>query len=338
VAPDRTRHPRRRFLQGSLAVAGLGVLAGCGSLLPPARPAATVARIGYLGSTPSASPFAEAFRDGLRELGWVDGQNLTVEWRFADGREDQLAEFAAELVRLQVDVIVAPATLEIPAARSATSTIPIVFAAIGDPVGTGLVQSLARPGGNLTGLSSIGRDLSAKRLELLRSAVPAVTRVGGLWNANNPEKPPEVREMELAAQTLGLQLQSVEVRDGGDFEAAFEAMTRQRTEALIHLRDSFMNTHRAQIVGLAAKHRLPTMYYGREYVEIGGLLAYGPNAFDLFRRAATYVDKILKGAKPGDLPIEQPTKFDFVINLKTAQALGLTIPESVVQQATELIQ
>ncbi len=165
-----------------------------------------------------------------------------------------------------------------------------------------------------------------------------MTRVAGLWNPNNPEKPVKVRDLELAARTLGLQLQFVEVRDTGDFEAAFDAMTRQRAEALIHLRDPFMGMHLARIVGLAAQHRLPTMYYGREYVEVGGLLAYGPNVFDLFRRAATYVDKILKGAKPADLPIEQPTQFDFVINLKTAQALGLSIPQSVLQQATEVVQ
>ena len=314
------------------------MLAGCGSLQTPARPAATVPRIGYLVSTPSASSFAEAFGDGLRELGWVDGQNVSVEWRFADGREDQLAEFAAELVRLQVDVIVAPSAFEIPAARSATSTIPIVFAAIGDPVGTGVVQSLARPGGNATGLTTIGRELSAKRLELLRGVVPAATRVAGLWNANNPEKPVEVRELELAAQTLGLQLHFVDVLDAGGFEGAFDAMTRQRAEALIHLRDPFMTMHIARIVGLAAKHRLPTMYYGREYVEVGGLLAYGPTLYDLFRRSASYVDKILKGAAPADLPVERPTAFDFVINLKTAQALGLTIPPSLLQQATEIIQ
>ena len=268
----------------------------------------------------------EGFLQGLREHGWFEGRNLTVEWRFAVGGEAQLAEYAAELVRLQVDVIVAPSTPDVPAAMRATSTIPIVFAAIGDPVGWGIVQSLARPGGNITGLTTVGRELSRKRLERLKDVVPAVTRVAGLWNADNPEKPVEVQELKLAAQTLDLELHFVDVLAAGGFEGAFEAMARQRAEALIHLRDPFMTKHIAQIVELAAQHRLPTMYYGREYVEVGGLLAYGPNLHDLFRRSAAYVDKILKGAAPAELPVERPTTFDFVINLKTAQALGLTIP------------
>ncbi len=309
---------RRRFVQNGLALAGLGLLAGCGITLPQAQQRARVPRLGYLAL--SAGIFAGEFHQGLRELGYVEGQNILIEWRFAEGREERLPELAAELVRLQVDVIVTQGVEE--AARQATSTIPIVMATSADPVATGAVASLAHPGGNVTGLTAAGPELGPKRLELLKEALPGVSRVAVLWDSSDRGKAVEMRGIEAAARTLGVQVQSLEVRGPDDFEAAFEAATDGRAEALMPLRSPLIAFQRSRIVDLAAMNRLPAMYSGREFVDAGDLMSYGPNQTDSFRRAATYVDKILKGAKPADLPVERPTKFELVINLKTTQALG----------------
>jgi putative ABC transport system substrate-binding protein len=330
---------RREFLRGGLALAGLGLLSGCG--IPPgqAQRSARVPRIGYLSVGPSgASPLVDAFRQGLREHGYVEGQSIAVEYRFGEERTERLSEFAAELVRLPVDVIVArgaPAQL---AAKQATSTIPIVFPVSGNPVELGLVDSLARPGGNLTGLTNISQRLSSKRLELLKEAVPRVARVAVLWHQDDGGAELASGELSNAAQQLQLQLQSVEMRGPVDLEGAFEAAARERADAALTLGGTQIAVHQPRIAHLAAERRLPVMHYNREAVEAGGLIAYGPNLADLFRRAATYVDKILKGARPADLPVEGPTRFDFAINLKAAEAIGLTIPPSVLQQATEIIQ
>lgn len=299
-------------------------------------------RIGYLGISPPSTPDilrnVEAFRQGLGELGWVEGKNIVIEWRYSAGRGERFPDLAAELVRLKVDLIVAVAAPATHASKQATTTIPIVGIALADPVGQGLVASLARPGGNVTGLATLFPELAAKRLELLKETLPGVSRVAVLWNAANPGNVLQIGETKVAAQTLGLRLQSVEVRGPEDFQGAFAAMTRGRPEALVSLADPLIFTYRTQIVDFAAKSRLPAMHPFRESVEAGGLMAYSVNIPDMFRRAATYVDKILRGAKAGDLPIEQPTKFEFVINIKTAQALGLTIPQSLLLRADQVVE
>jgi ABC-type uncharacterized transport system substrate-binding protein len=306
-----------------------------------AQPPAKIPRIGILwfGSpVVGLSPHMEAFRQGLRELGYTEGQNIVIESRHAAMRPALLPDLAANLALSKVDVIVAAGDPAIHAARHVTSTIPIVMVAGADPVGSGLVTSLARPGGNLTGLSALSPELSGKRLQLLTEALPQVSRVAVLWNPADPAKALDLRETQATGQALGVQLQLLEVRGPEDFESAFAAMTRDRAEALITLGDPLTVSHRMRIVDLAAKSRLPTMYDVREFVEAGGLMAYGPSLADLFRRAAAYVDKILKGAKPGTLPVEQPMKFELIINLKTAKALGLTIPPSVLFLADQVIQ
>jgi len=280
----------------------------------------------------------EEFRAGLRDLGYAEGRDLAIEPRFAEGRLDRVAELAADLVRLEVAVIVAGGDAVIHAARDATRTIPIVMAVSGDPVGTGLVASLARPGGNVTGLTGISPEVSGKRLDLLKQAVPGASRVAVLWNAADPYKALDFRETEVAARALGARLYSLEVRGPGDFDGAFETASRERPDALIVFADPLTLTRRTRIVGFATQRGLPSMYELREFVDIGGLVAYGPSLNDLFRRSASYVDKILKGTKPAEMPVERPTRFDFVINLKTARALGLTIPPSVLTQATEVIE
>jgi ABC-type uncharacterized transport system substrate-binding protein len=326
-------------LRGSLALASLGLLSGCGVLPGEAQRPARVPRIGYLSVGPSEpSPLVDAFRQGLAEQGYVEGQSIAVEYRFGEERTERLSEYAAELVRLPVDVIVArgaPAQL---AAKRATSTIPIVFPVSGNPVELGLVDSLARPGGNLTGLTNISQRLSSKRLELLKEAVPRVARVAVLWHQDDGGAELRSGELSTAAQQLQLQLQSVEMRGPADVEGALEAAARERADAALTLGGTQIAAHQPRIAHLAAERRLPVMHYNREAVEAGGLIAYGPNLADLFRRAATYVDKILKGARPADLPVEGPTRFDFAINLKAAEAIGLTIPPSGLQQATEIIQ
>jgi putative tryptophan/tyrosine transport system substrate-binding protein len=306
-----------------------------------AQPLAKVPRVGMLwfGSPIGGpSPHLEAFRQGLRELGYTEGQNIVIESRHAAMRPALLPDLAANLVLSKVDVIVAAGDPAIHAARRATSTIPIVMVAGADPVGSGLVTSLARPGRNLRGLSALSPELSGKRLQLLTEAIPRVSRMAVFWNPADPAKALELREIQATGQALGVQLQLLEVRGPEDFESAFAAMARDRAEALIILGDPLTLSHRMRIVDLAAKSRLPGIYDVQEFVEAGGLMAYGPSLPDLFRRAAAYVDKILKGAKPGTLPVEQPMKFELIINLKTAKALGLTIPQSVLFLADRVIQ
>jgi len=326
----------RRTFMGALAG---GLLAA--PLAADAQQAGKVPRIGFLGTRTlsDTSPYLDAFRQGLRELGWVEGQNIVIDDRFAEGRFDRLPNLAAELVRLKVAIIVAAPTPAVVAAKKATETIPIVAIAVGDPVGIGLIASLARPGGNVTGLSfSVGLEIAGKGLELLKETVPKVRRVAVLSNPANPGQPLSIRELNVAAQSLGVQLQLLEARGPNDFDGAFAAMATERVGALLVVADSMFNLHRTRLADLAARSRLPAAYGLRENVEAGGLMSYGPSVRDLFRRAATYVDKVLKGAKPGDLPVEQPTKFELVINLKTAKALGLTIPPSLLGRADEVIQ
>jgi putative ABC transport system substrate-binding protein len=298
------------------------------------------------GSPPSgAHPNLEAFREGLRVLGWVEGENLVIEYRWAGIRDDRLPALAAELVRLPVDVIFATPDVAAHAAKNATTTIPIVFRGHPDPVGRELITSLAQPGGNITGLSTMLTELSGKRLELLKEAVPEVTRVAVLWNPASPrhtqpglEQTLAWTETQRAAHALGVQLQLVAAEGPDAFDRAFAAMTRERAEALVVLPHVLFGTHRRRLIALAAERRLPTIFWRGFFAEDGALMAYGPNLRDEYRHAAAYVDKILKGTKPGDLPVEQPTTFELVINLKTAQALGLTIPSSLLFQATEVIR
>jgi putative tryptophan/tyrosine transport system substrate-binding protein len=316
-----------------LTTIALGLLVA--PLAPEAQPPKHVHRIGFLVSGVS---YVEVFRQGLRDLGYVEGQTIALESRDTEGSYERLLPLVGELVRLPVDVLVVGGTTAVRTAQQATQTIPIVMAFSGDPVGTGLVASLARPGGNVTGLSLMALELSGKRLALLQEAVPGVTRVAVLRHPDNPATGLTLRETEVAARGLGMQMHSLEVRTLPEVARAFHTMTREGAEALIVLPSGFFTVHRTAIVEVAAKSRLPAIYQEREYVEVGGLMAYGPNFADLYRRAASYVDKILKGAKPADLPVEQPTTFELVINLKTAEALGLTIPPSLLLQATEVIR
>src|SRR5712692_3769115 len=325
---------RRTFI-GTLAG---GILAA--PLAAKAQQAAKVWRIGYLGYPAESveSKNLTVLRQRLRELGYVDGKNIALELRWAEGKPDRLADLAAELVRLRVDVLMAAGNEPISALKEATQTIPIVMVVAGDPVGTGLVRSLARPGGNVTGLSNLGEGLSVKWMELLKEAVPRISRVGVLLVRNAQAHAAYWREIQVAAQRSGVSPQSLEVGNLEKIERAFDALTKNHSDALIVLPHPVTLAHRQRIVDLAAKNKLPGMYPWGEFVEAGGLMAYATNRSDMFRRAATYVDKILKGAKPGDLPVEQPTKFELVINLKTAKALGLTIPPSLLGRADELIQ
>jgi len=328
---------RRTFL------AGTGAVLLAAPLAAEAQQAAKIARIGYLEANLAANPYLhEAFRQGLRDLGYVEGRNVVIEYRSAEGKLDRFPALAAELVALKVDVIFAGGgTRSVVAAMEATRIVPIVFAGVVDPVTSGLVTSLARPGGNVTGSSLLAPELVGKRLELLTQAVPGVSRVAVLWHPGGQGERTEkdmLKESEVAARALGVRLQFVEARGPEDFDRAFSDMTRARAGALTVLPSGLFISERRRLVDLAAKHRLPAVYTNRAYVDAGGLMAYGSNFADEFRRAATYVDKILKGAKPGDLPVEQPTKFELVINLKTAKALGLTIPPSVLGRADEVIQ
>ena len=297
-------------------------------------------RIGYLLGASSSFYTAriDAFQQGLNELGYTEGKNIVIEYRYADGKADRLPALAVELVRLKLDVIVATTTPSVLAVKKAAATIPIVFVSVADPVASGLVASLARPGGNITGLTILAPELSGKRLELLKEAVPKATRVAFLWNSANPAQGLLWKESQAAAQELRLQLQSLEVRSSNDFENAFEAALRERAQALITAPEPLINTHLKRIVEFAAKNRLPAMYAGPEVVDAGGLMSYAPDYTHQYRRAATYVDKILKGAKPSDLPIERPMKFEFVINLKTAKEIGLTISPNVLARADKVIK
>jgi putative tryptophan/tyrosine transport system substrate-binding protein len=311
-------------------------------LAAEAQQAGKVFRVGILGTYPPTTPefthLWEAFAQGLRERGYIEGQNLVVERRFMEGQAERLPELAAELVRLNVSVIVAGGQPPPVAAKRATATIPIVMTNFSDPVGLGLVTSLARPGGNITGLAFLTVELVGKQLQLLNEAVPRVSRVAFLTNPSNPGAALQRRGAEATARSLGLQLQILEAQRPDELAGAFAAMTREHAGAVLLPGDSFFFHHGTQIADLAIKSRLPALFAPREFAEAGGLLAYGANLGDVYRRAAVYVDKILKGARPGDLPIEQPTKFDLVINLKTANALGLTIPPSLLARADQVIE
>src|SRR6516162_8298481 len=303
-----------------------------------AQQAGKLPTIGFLGADPSIeSKRVAAFVQRLRELGWIDGRNLAIEYRWAEGRNERVAENAAELVRLKVDVIVTVATVPTLAAKQATAVIPIVFAAAGDPVGTGLVASLARPGGNVTGLSTQTAETAGKRLELLREIVPGLGRLAIMGNVGNPISVLELGEVQAAARALGLEVITSELRRAEDISPAFDAL-KGRADALYVCTDPLVNTHRIRVNTLALAARLPTIYLFRDYVEAAGLMSYGPSLPDLFRRAADYVDKILRGAKPGDIPVEQPTKFDLIINLTTAKALGLEISPLLLARADEVIE
>jgi ABC-type uncharacterized transport system substrate-binding protein len=299
-----------------------------------------VARIGFL-SPVSASATAlwhQAFRQGLRDLGWVEGKNLSIEYRYAEGRSDQLPDLAADLVRLKVDIIVASSGTDALAAQNATRTIPIVMASAGDPVAIGLVESLARPGGNITGLSQIAPELAGKRLELLKEIVPKLSRVAVFWNPQGRTSTVAWKEIQLPARELGIKLHSLEVRSSNDFDKAFDDATKAGAGALVIMPDPVFVTNLKRIADFAATSRLPSISHLTEFVDSGGLAAYGPDRSDMFRRAATYVDKILKGTKPADIPVEQPMKFELVINLKTAKQIGLTIPPNVLARADRVIK
>ncbi len=334
---DWRRHSRtaHKFLLLILATAFLGAPRAA-----DAQQAKNVARIGVLrsGSPSSAAASDDAFRQGLRELGYIEGQNLVMEYRFAEGKRDRLPDLAAELVRLKVDILVVAGVAATQAAKQATTTIPIVVG-YADLVGTGLVASLAKLGGNITGSTEMSPEISGKRLELLREAVPKTSRVGIVWyprKGGSDEE--EVRQTETATRQSGMHVQIVGVRDPKEFQGAFAEMTKQHANAVILIRGSFTDFHRKQLLELALKQRLPSMCEPAQWARDGCLMSYGPDYAHLWRRAATYVDKILKGAKPGDLPVEQPTKFELVINLKTAKALGLKIPQSILIRADEVIQ
>ena len=308
-----------------------------------AQQAVRVARIGWLADNPAAtSHLREAFLQGMRDLDYVEGRNFVIEHRYAEGESERRPALAAELVALKVDVIVGVGTRSAVAAQQATRTLPIVFAGVGDPVASGLVTSLARPGSNVTGLSLfITPKLQGKRLELLKQAVPRISRVAVLWQPGAVSERTEkdiLKESDVAARALGVRLQSVEVRGPADFDRAFTRMTAARADALTVYGSAMFFDERKRLVDLVAKNRMPAAYGLREYVDAGGLMSYGPHGPDLFRRAATYVNKILKGAKPADLPIEQPTKFELAINLKAANALGLTIPQSVLARADHVVE
>jgi len=319
-------------------IALLGGAAAAWPLAARAEQPGKLPTIGFLGANPSIeSHRVAAFVQRLRELAWIDGRNLAIEYRWAEGRNERYAENAAELVRLKVDVIVTVATPPTLAAKQATAVIPVVFAAVSDPVGTGLVASLARPGGNVTGLSIQGTDTVGKRVGLLREVLPDLRRLAIMANVGNPGSVLEMGEAQATAHTLGLEVITSEIRRAEDIAPAFEAL-RKRADALYVCPDPLMNTNRTRINILAVGARLPTMHGIREYVEAGGLMSYGLNLPDQFRRAADYVDKILRGAKPADIPVEQPTKFDLVVNLTTAKALGLTIPEAFLLRADEVIE
>jgi putative ABC transport system substrate-binding protein len=325
---------------------GLVIILALGLTLAPlstaaAQPPEKVPRIGFLGprTRSDGGGYVDAFLQGLRDLGWVDGKTIVIEYRWAEGKSDRVPDLVAELVRLKVDVILAGSSAVAVAAKNATGTIPIVMATGGDPVGLGLVASLARPGGNVTGLSfGVGTDTIGKGLELLKETVPKVRRVAVLSNPANQSHALAIDSVIGAARAMGVQLQFLKAGGPNEFDNAFAAMSRERAEALLVVLDPFFGFHRARLSDLAAKSRLPAMYGSREYSEAGGLMSYGADFRHNFRRSATYVDKILKGAKPADLPVEQPTKFELVINLKTAKALGLTIPQSVLVRADEIIQ
>ena len=325
---------RRMFLWLSV-VAALG-----GTAITDAQQLKKVARIGFLASSSSERVKSRlaAFQQGLRELGYVEGKNVIVEYRSAEGKFERLPEIASELVRLKVDLLVVEGAPAAHATKNATSVIPIVIGNAADPVGTGLVASLARPGGNITGLSDFNLGVVTKRLELLKEIVPSASRIAVLWNPTNPTNPLQLKETQTAAPGLGVTLLSLEAKGADDIERAFSAIRKERPGALIVIGDPMFGTHQKRITQLTIKSRLPAIYGAPESVDAGGLMSYGTNFADLFRRAATYVDKILKGTKPADLPVEQPKKFEFIINLKAAKQIGPTIPPNVLARADRVIK
>jgi len=324
---------------GLMVTLALGLLAG--PLPAEAQKAGKVPRIGFLwprGDPNAPGHVAEIFWEALRDVGYIKGKNIVIEYRGAEGKRDRIPSLVAELVQIKVDVLVIAGLPAVRAAKQATKTIPIVMLMGANPVATGMVDSLARPGGNITGLSILFKELSGKRLELLKEVVPKISRVGVLWNAA-PGATIAFKKYEAAARALKIPFQSLEVRGPNpDFEGAFQAAAQARADGLIVIRSILLGRYPNRIADLAIKHRLPSMYEGDDYVEAGGLMTYGPNRADLWRRAAVYVDKILKGAKPADLPVEQPTKFQFIINLKTAKQIGVTIPSEILLQATKVIK
>jgi putative ABC transport system substrate-binding protein len=324
-----------------LALAATATFILATGYLAQAQHPQNVARLGYLTAAGRAGSahLTEAFLQGLRDLGYVEGKNIAIEYRWADGKFERLPELAADLVRLKVDVIVAAVTQASLAAKAATATIPVVMVAVSDPVGSGLVASLARPGGNLTGTSAMTAETAGKPLGLLKEILPKISRVAALWNPANPVfQAAQLREVEVTAKALGVKLQSLQARDAEEIDRAFAAIAAERTRALQVLGDPVFNTQRKQIAALAVKHRLPAVSGVKEYADAGLLMSYGANFPESYRRAATYVDKILKGAKPGDMPIERPTKFEFVINLRTAKQIGVTIPQSLLYRADKVIR
>jgi putative ABC transport system substrate-binding protein len=333
-----TRASRRRFLNVSLHLAGLGLLAGCGTS-PFGLPPKAIPRLGYLSPlSPPPTGTGQAFLQALQGLGYVDGQTISIEYRWAEGREERLPELAAELVARRPDVIYAWNTLAARAAKLASGTIPIVFGAANDPVEAGLVDSLARPGGNVTGPGLTDLGLCAKRVQLLKEAFAGISRVAVLAYAAGATTERDWADTQAAGHSLGVSLQRYDLRAPEEIEDAFRALAAEGAQALVTLPDSFIARNAARLVSQAAQHRLPAFYEGRQYTTVGGLMSYGSDIFDAHRRAATYVDKILKGTRPADLPVERAATFDFVINLKTAEAQGLTIPTAVQQQATQLIR
>ncbi len=325
---------RRQFVQGI----SIALLAGCGRLPGQAQVPPRVPRIGYVGTLGLGEPFADALRDGLRELGYAEGHNLIVEWRATGGRPERVLDAVTELVALNVDAIVVTGVLAARAAQNATRSIPIVIVMLSDPVDSGFVASLARPGGNITGLGSFALELSGKQLQLLQEAIPSVARVGVLWQAPHPSKSRQFKEIEDAAPALGMQVESLPAGDPHELASAIQAGIQAKVEALFTLQSDLTVGQQAQIIERVAQARLPAMYETRDWTEASGLMSYGPSFPAMHRRAAYYVDKIIKGTAPADLPVERPREFELVINLKTAQALGLTIPQHVLLQATEVIQ
>jgi ABC-type uncharacterized transport system substrate-binding protein len=318
----------------------IALLGGAAAAWPLAAHAQRVGKIYAIGlfNAGSAPPFLNAFFVALRELGWIEGKDVVLEHRYAENRLERLHDLAAELVRLKVDVIVAAGTLAPLAAKQATTTIPIVMMAAGDPLGSGLVASLARPGGNVTGMSLMTPALGGKRLELVKEVLPRLSRVAVLWNAANPYSAIVFKETQIAGRTLGIDVLSLEVRSQADLDGAFEAVKQQHPDALITVEDPLTADHRQLIADFAIKQGLPSLHGIREFVAVGGLMSYGASLADLARRAANYVDKILRGAKPADLPVQQPTKFELVINLKTAKVLGVIVPPSLLARADEVIE
>jgi ABC-type uncharacterized transport system substrate-binding protein len=336
---------RRQFVRDGLALTGLALLSGCGLASRPRTEPKRGARLGFLDSTSPrlTAPNLDAFRQGMRAQGYEEGQDYVLESRHSEGRSERLPDLAAELVSLPVDVMLASTLIAITAAKNATDKIPIVMTNVGsNPVAFGLVESLARPGGNVTGTANLGVLLTGKRVELLKQMVPTLARLAMFWDAadsgSGAANAENVAAAQPVARTLGIQLQVLPMRSANDLDAAFEAAIREHAEALLVLGSTFFQINRTRIIELAAQHHLPAMYAQRGWAAEGGLMTYSPNQAATYRNVATFVSKILKGAKPADLPVEQPTEFELIVNLKTAQALGLTIPQSILQQATETVQ